>query len=709
MLSTPAITVLSSAGISVVLDLGVGAEPAVLHWGPDLGNDLPDPSAWEQAVPHSSVDVPRRLSLLGGGQARPALLGSRGGREFAPQLRVADVETVESTHLRVHCTAAGAGLSLTTAIRLDPDGVLEVSHLLRNDGAAGYQLDRLAVLLPVPPQATELLDLTGRWARERHPQRHEFETLGTWLRESSGGRTGHAASLLLVAGSPGFANRRGDVWGAHLAWSGSSQVWAERLAGGTSVLGLGELLGPGEVVLGSGEEYETPIVHAVHSRAGLDGLSARLHRSIRGRPGHPHRARPVVLNTWEAVYFDHRLDRLSALADAAAEVGVERFVLDDGWFSGRRHDRAGLGDWTVDPQVWPDGLGPLVEHVRGLGMEFGLWVEPEMVNLDSEVYRAHPDWVLRAGEPVDELPVEWRHQQVLDLVNPQAWDHVHGQLDAVLAAYDISFLKWDHNRDLIDAGHRGRPAARAQTLAVYRLLDSLRERHPGVEIESCASGGARVDLGILARTNRVWASDCNDALERVTIGRWTQLLLPPELVGGHVGPPAAHTTGRTHNLSFRGAVALFGHFGIEWDIAAVAPEQRAALGRLVDTYRRHRALLHGGEVVHADHPDPAAEVHGVVSTDRAEALMSYVCLATGASEVPRPARLPGLDPDRMYVLTQVDTGGDPVTVQTAPPRWTTTSGFSASGRFLGEVGLAVPVLAPEQAIVWHLDGRGTRG
>ncbi len=708
MLSAPAIAVLRAAGVSVVLDLRVGAAPAVLHWGPDLGDELPDPAAWEQAVAHSSVDAPRRLSLLGGGQARTALLGSRGGRAFAPQLGVDQVETVDSRQLRVHCTAPVSGLSLTTTIRLDPHGVLETSHLLRNDGADGYQLDRLAVLLPVPPHATELLDLTGRWIRERHPQRHDFATLGTWLREMSGGRTGHGASLLLVAGTPGFGNRGGDVWGAHLAWSGSSQVWAERQSDGTSVLGLGELLAPGEVVLNSGEEHRTPTVHAVHSRLGLDGLSSRLHESIRARSTHPGRPRPVVLNTWEAVYFDHRVDRLTALADAAAEVGVERLVLDDGWFRGRRHDRVGLGDWTVDPQVWPDGLGPLVDHVRGLGMQFGLWVEPEMVNVDSEVYRAHPDWVLRAAESVEDPPVEWRHQQVLDLANPQAWEHVHGQLDALLTTYDIGFLKWDHNRDLIDAGHDGRPGTRLQTLAVYRLLDSLRDRHPGVEIESCASGGARVDLGILARTDRVWASDTNDALERVTIARWTQLLLPPELVGSHVGPPVAHTTGRTHGLSFRGAVALFGHFGIEWDIAAIPSEERAALARLVATYRCHRDLLHTGALVHADHPDPAAVVHGVVAGDRSEALMTYVSVATGATELPRPARLPGLDPDRTYVVTQVDTGGDPVTVQTAPPRWTTKAGFTASGRFLGEVGLVVPALAPEQAIVWHLDGRGVR-
>ena len=410
---------------------------------------------------------------------------------------------------------------------------------------------------------------------------------------------------------------------------------------------------------------------------GLDGLSRRLHRHVRARPSHPRRPRPVVLNTWEAVYFDHRLDRLTGLADVAASIGVERFVLDDGWFLHRRHDRAGLGDWTVDPEVWPDGLGPLIEHVRGLGMEFGLWVEPEMVNEDSDLYRAHPDWVLQVG---DALPVAWRHQQVLDLGVPAAWEHLLGRLDALLTDHDIGYLKWDHNRDLVDADHDGRPAVHGQTLAVYRLLDELRRRHPDVEIESCASGGARVDLGILARTDRVWASDTNDALERQTIQRWTQLLLPPELVGSHVGPARAHTTGRTHDL--------------------VVPRGDRAVRPLRHRVGRHRAgrrrarsgspawwrptggtatCCTPGDVVHADHPDPAAAVHGVVATDGSEALFAYVQLTTGAAEVPGPARLPGLDRASSYRVDVVDTGGPPFTKQNAAPGWWPADGRARSG------------------------------
>jgi alpha-galactosidase len=335
------------------------------------------------------------------------------------------------------------------------------------------------------------------------------------------------------------------------------------------------------VALGPGEEYATPPLLATYSGDGLDGLSDAYHRFVRDRPSHPRTPRPVVLNTWEAVYFDHRPDRLGELAEVAARLGVERFVLDDGWFGGRRSDAAGLGDWWVATEVWPEGLGPLIRRVRSLGMEFGLWVEPEGVNPDSDLFRAHPDWVLG---PPGRLPMPWRQQQVLDLANADCFGFILQRLEELLSSHDIAFLKWDHNRDLVEAGHAGRPGVHAQTLAAYRLLDQLRRRHPTVEIESCASGGGRVDLGILARTDRVWASDTNDALERQHIQRWTQLLLPPELVGTHVGPPRSHTTGRTHDLAFRVATALFGHVGFAWEMAWARAREQQALALAIACY-----------------------------------------------------------------------------------------------------------------------------
>ncbi len=241
---------------------------------------------------------------------------------------------------------------------------------------------------------------------------------------------------MLIAGEAGFGFRAGEVWGVHVAFSGNHRTLAERTPGGVALLAGGELLLPGEVRLAPGEAYASPWVYGSHG-AGLDALAARFHGCLRDRPQHPRTPRPVTMNTWEAVYFDQDLGRLTALADAAAAVGAERFVLDDGWFRGRRDDRACLGDWYVDEQVWPAGLHPLVDHVRGVGLEFGLWVEPEMVNPDSGLARAHPDWILATG---GRLPPASRHQQVLDLGNPAAYEHLLARLDALLGEYAIGYL-----------------------------------------------------------------------------------------------------------------------------------------------------------------------------------------------------------------------------------------------------------------------------
>jgi alpha-galactosidase len=490
------------------------------------------------------------------------------------------------------------------------------------------------------------------------------------------------------------------VWAVHLAWSGDASVWAERGPALAPSLGAAELLAPGEVVLAAGEAYEAPVTFAAFSSVGLDGVRARFHEHVRARPSHPSRPRPVVLNTWEAVYFDHDLARLTALADVAASIGVERFVLDDGWFRGRRDDTAGLGDWYVDEDVWPDGLTPLVSHVTGLGMEFGLWVEPEMVNLDSDLARDHPEWVLGVA---GRTPPPWRHQQVLDLTAPDAFAHVLERLDALLSENDIASLKWDHNRDLVEAADAaGRPAVHGQTLAVYRLLDELRRRHPRVEIESCASGGGRVDLGILERTDRVWASDTNDALERQSVQRWTGLVLPPELIGAHVGPPAAHTTGRVSSLSFRVATAVFGHFGFEWDITTAGETERASLAHAVAEHKRLRPLLHGGVAVTGDVPDPSAQLTGVVAADGSAAVYSFAQLTTSTREVPGAVQLPGLDPDRTYEVRPLVLAGAPAGHGHAPPAWLAAGVLRTSGRALATAGLRLPVLHPEQALLLEL-------
>ena len=367
---------------------------------------------------------------------------------------------------------------------------------------------------------------------------------------------------------------------------------------------------------------------------------------------------------------------------------MERFVLDDGWFAGRRSDQAGLGDWWVDEDVWPDGLHRLAEYVRGRGMQFGLWIEPEMVNPDSDLYRAHPDWILAAGQRVPPLQ---RHQLVLDLTRPEVTGYLLERISGLLAEYEISYVKWDCNRDIVDAGsgaRSGAPAAHEQAVAVYALLDELRRRHPGVEWESCAAGGGRIDLAILERVQRVWTSDMTDALARQSIQRWTGQLVPPEYLGAHVSAPFSHQTGRYMPLSLRCATALFAHFGIEWDITRASQEELAELAQWIQLYKRHRRLIHSGRVVRLETPDDAAWLHGVVSADQSAALMSYVQLDEPRNDQPAAMRVPGLDPLRRYRVTDV-TPGVPV-ARRASFVDARIPGVEVSGAALAEIGLAIP-------------------
>jgi alpha-galactosidase len=705
---------LHAAGVSLVLDFRGGLLPAVLHWGHDLGEVGPDDlaalaiAARPTAVPND-LDEPRRTGAVlpehaSGWNGRPGVAGSRSGQGWSPQFSHTGRETTPDPAggCRVVATGADAvaGLVVTIEIELHPAGLLRQRATVTATAEGAFSLDGLLLTLPVPPVATEVFDLTGRWGRERSPQRLPL-VVGVHSRENRRGRTGPDAPLILAAGTAGFDTRVGEVWAVHVAWSGNHVTYAERLSTGDAVLGGGELLLPGEVALAAGESYTSPWIYAAHG-TGLDGVAARFHRYVRARPQHPRGPRPVVCNTWEAVYFDHDLARLTELARFAAEVGAERYVLDDGWFRHRRNDNAGLGDWYVDPEVWPEGLHPLVAAVHGVGMEFGLWVEPEMINLDSDLARAHPDWILATGE---RLPPPSRQQQVLNLAHPGAYAHILERLDALLHEYPIAYLKWDQNRDLVDAGtgSRGVPAVHAQTLAVYRLLDELRARHPGVEIESCSSGGLRVDLAILERTDRVWGSDVIDPLERQQIQRWTAQLLPLELVGSHVGAPRAHTTGRTHDLSFRAGTALFGSFGIEWDLTAASEDERRQLAAWVALYKDVRGLLHTGTVVRAPQHDPSFAVHGVVAPDRSDALFALVQLATPVTSVPGAVRLPGLDPDRRYRVRRQPPGDAPTVRGLRPPAWLAEGVVTLPGAVLEQAGVRAPALYPEQLLLLRVE------
>ncbi|TQJ30686.1 alpha-galactosidase [Microbacterium sp. SLBN-146] len=691
---------LRRGGTSVAIDLTAAA---IVHWGEELAPASPAAlaslcvAARPQRV-SGGLDRTSRLGLIStaadGWFGTPGLEGHRSGDGVSVRFELEGVQSNDD-HALLSFSEDEVGLRLQLELRVGAAGLFHQRATLRNVGDTAYTVNSLGLAFPTPWDSTEVLDTTGHHLRERHPQRREL-TIGTHLRESRRGRPGADASLLLAVGRQGFGFETGIVHGIHVAWSGNHRVLAERVNTGESFLLGGELLTAGELILEPGGSYTTPWVIGSWGD-GLSELSHRFHDEWRRRPQHPRRARPVTLNTWEAVYFDHRLEKLTALADAAAAVGVERFVLDDGWFRGRRDDTAGLGDWFVDADVWPDGLHPLVDTVTALGMEFGLWVEPEMINPDSDLARAHPDWILRGRMS---LPPSARQQQVLDLSHPDAYSYIADRLHALLDEYPIAYLKWDHNRDLVDAasGPAGSARVRAQTLALYRLLDELKSSHAGLEIESCASGGARVDLGILDRTDRIWTSDSLDPLERLANQRYTGIVVPPEMMGMHLTTPTVHSSGRTVDLDLSGAVALFGHFGIEWDLTAIDDASRDEVAGWVALSKRLRPLIANGRVVHGDVSDAAIDVRGVVSADSASAVFTITQISTSAAYPAGRVRLPGLDLDRSYLVSLLSSGREAgqSALEWAQHRTVLT------GRELAVVGLRPPVQDPQHAAVVEL-------
>lgn len=692
--------VLRQGGVEVVLLLGT-ALPEVVHWGAPVGQVQLDELLLgsERQVSPSALDQPWPLTMLptehDGWEGRPGFAAHRTGQALIPRWRCTTATGDERSFL-VH--AAASGLQLTIELRLDAAGVLHLTHELLNTGEDDLELAIFEATMPVGDTASDVLDFSGRWTRERSPQRNRLSE-GSRVRETRRGRTGHDAPMLLALGTPGFTAQSGEIWAVHHAWSADSVYRYDALPESTSIVGAGALLRPGEIVLATGSSFRAPTVLFTWSGEGLDGVSDRLHRSLRSRVNHPSLPRPVTLNTWEAVYFRHDLDRLLALAETSAAIGVERFVLDDGWFRGRRDDQAGLGDWTVDPTTWPSGLHPLAEAVRIHGMQFGLWFEPEMVNMDSDLARRHPEWLLQ--DPREGVRA-WRNQYVLDVANPDVFNYLLESISHLITEYGIDYIKWDQNRDLIEGIHSGQASMFRHTSAVYALLAAVRDRHPGLEIESCASGGARVDLGVLEYTDRVWASDTNDPVERTDIQRWTEVLIPLELIGAHVGPRTANTTGRESSLSLRIAAALFGSFGIEWDITECSREELEQLTDGISAYKRHRGLLHNGRLAHPDGGDDGLRVTTVTAHDAAEAIVRLVRIASSDRALPRLLRVPGLDPNAQYLLRLVPELRRPTALEPTSPPWMERGQVILTGSALAWHGVRLPLLGPGQALVLEL-------
>ena len=688
---------LSQGGIDFVLEEVAGAL-VIRYWGPTITGGLAG-IPFERTIPNSDFDRMQNPGVMRehsrGWLGYPTISGHRNGANWSTQFTVTSLKG-DSESATAILDDSSAQLQIEYNFRLDHCGVLKAQATIVNLGAA-YTLNEFFYWLPLPGRATQSLDFAGRWSKERNPQRREI-SIGRWVRDSFEGRSGHNFTIGEIALTPETSFASGEAWSVALAWSGDTQYSIEKNYENEISIGASQIIRPGEVIIEKGGSYRAPEMLASYSSEGLDGLAQNYHRYLRNRQNHPRKARPLTLNLWEAIYFNHDEAKINTLIDVAAEAGIERVVLDDGWFGSRRSDRSGLGDWIVSAQVWPNGLKGIADRIHAKGMEFGLWFEGEMVNPDSELYRSHPDWILREGS---RTPPLWRHELVLDLTNKDAFEYVLESISNVIEMNGVDYIKWDHNRILVDAGSNGRAAYLGQTEAIYALFDELKRRHSGLEIESCASGGARIDLGMIDHVDRFWTSDNNDALERQTIQRWTMQFIPPELLGTHIGPSPSHQTGRHLPLSFRAVTALFGHAGIEWDISAISKDDRSKLSAWISYYKSHRSLLHTGDMVRVD-SDKENHLYGVISHDKKSAIFGYAQLQPAITSHPRKIYLRGLDPSKRYKVKVVTSFGDPEMMSITPPPWL-TNGVEASGDALMKAGLPAPILRPENALLLELN------
>ncbi|KZM52176.1 alpha-galactosidase [Labrenzia sp. OB1] len=683
---------LSDARQSLVLASFADRLPEVVYWGPplpesehietlaeaaamDVTGGMIDANAPVSLNPEASRTFPGQTGLI----ARNAA-----GQPLAPSFSFKSETASEHGHTLVF-TDSNLGLSLSFDLTLTPDTSL-LKLQTRLDSTTAIQVEWLAApVLPAPAHLDEMIEFSGRWCSEFLTRRLPFAP-GARLRDNRTGRTDHAHFPGLIVCGAETRNTRGEAYAFHYGWSGGHRMVAEELADGRRQVQFGHA----SASMARGQRFQTAPLYAAYSPEGLNGAAVLFQRHARDHIVTGARTpRPVHYNCWEAIYFDHKLDELKSIASRAADLGAERFVLDDGWFGKRDDDTSSLGDWVIDHRKYPDGLTPLIDHVKALGLEFGIWFEPEMINENSDLYRTHPDWVLGPAEQI-----RGRQQLVLDMAREDVRAYLHDRIADILANNNIGYIKWDHNRVLpvIDS---------TQSEGVYALLDRLRTGFPHVEIESCASGGGRIDFGILERTQRVWLSDSNDALERQRIQHDAALFLPASVTGSHVGPRHCHTSGRVLDIGIRAWTAAQRHMGFEMDPRELTEDEAATLRQVTGWWKANRDWMMQADILRLDSSDPAVIAEQQLSEDGARFAVFAAQIRTSDQILPHPLRLTGLNPEATYSITLTNRD-DASRLSRGAPLLKQTD-LEASGQYLMSHGLTLPWRFPQT--IWVLEGR----
>ncbi|MFQ3231071.1 alpha-galactosidase [Reinekea sp.] len=678
----------------------------IVYFGKKLSNSYDDATINKLVTPplaQAGLDEVQTLSLAStyasGTFLNPAIKSHHDGQNWVVQWT--HVEAKQHTHsLDIIFNDSHAKLELVLSIVADvKNDAFSFDVAVTNKGEQNLDLSQWLTTLPIPKSFKKIMHFSGRWVNEFQPVQSDFP-IGSLELTNLKGRTSqdHFPGLLVAENE--FSFDHGFCIGYHLGWSGNHSQRIERNQLGLSQYQAGIHLMPGEAILTTNETFNAATLYMTASFEGLGGISKNFQTFVRDNilTFPTKMERPIHVNTWEAVYFDHNKAGLDALAEASQGVGAERFVLDDGWFKGRRDDTAGLGDWTIDQDIYPRGLVPLAQTLKDKGLEFGLWFEPEMVSERSDLFKAHPEWVLGIEH---RQQTTGRNQWVLDLSNDDVCDFLFESIDNILVQYPIRYIKWDMNRDLLQAGDINGKASYAKYVnSLYALLARIRSAHPLVEIESCSSGGGRMDYGILKHTHRFWLSDCNDALERQRMQQWASIFFPAEVLGSHIGPHTSHTTRRTHSLQARAATALFGHLGIEWDIRHLTSQEHEELVGYLNLYKYIRKDIHSG--IRAPLTCPDENQIGFTVQSGANTYVSIYQETMPKFSVPGDLQLPKLDSQKNYAVSIVI---EPVIthhLMKQKPPWFSEDNFEVSGEWLKNKGLPLPVLDPETVLIIKL-------
>ena len=543
----------------------------------------------------------------------------------------------------------------------DTDVITRSVKVVNNGEQAFYLTKVFSACLDMDNEDYDMISLHGSWARERHMQR---KTLGYGIQNVSSfrGESSHQDHPFLALVTKNTTQEAGEVYAMNFVYSGNFRAQAEVSQFDSVRMSMG--IHPENFCwkLEPGESFQAPEVVMVYSAQGLDGMTTAFHHLYKNhliRGEYKDKKRPILINNWEATYFNFTTEKLLSIAKEASELGIEMLVMDDGWFGKRNSDNCALGDWVVNEEKLPGGLKYLVDEVNKLGMKFGIWFEPEMISPDSDLYRAHPDWAIAIPGRV---ATESRQQYVLDLSRREVVDYVYESVAKILRSANIEYVKWDMNRQLTDIGSIELPADRQgelyhrYVLAVYELQDRLTREFPHLLLENCSGGGARFDPGMLYFSPQIWCSDDTDAIERLEIQEGTALIYPLSTMGAHVSDCPNHTVGRVTPFETRGIVALAGTFGYELDVTRIAKEERDIIPQQVAMYHKYNDLVRQGDYyrIASYSQNHKYDCWEVVSEDKKEVLVTFVQVLNRANFKSRNIKLKGLNPETIYHLEGED-------------------------------------------------------